>query len=71
MVARRDAHRLRRGEPHGTSRVHRVFLWHIPAQVAGRWEVTIERRGNPVWLALVIEQDFQQLTVRPERGEVR
>lgn len=58
-------------KPHGTSREHRVFLWHIPAQVAGRWDVTIDRRGNPVRFALAIEQHFQRLTVRPDRGEVR
>jgi hypothetical protein len=58
-------------KPHGTSREHRVFLWHIPAQVAGRWQVTVERRGNPVQLVLAIDQDFQRLTVRADRGEVR
>ncbi|HEY5637720.1 MAG TPA: class I SAM-dependent methyltransferase [Burkholderiales bacterium] len=39
-----------------------LFLWHVPAQVAGRWTVT--RAGGT--FDLVLEQTFQKL-----RGEAR
>ncbi|MCX8099294.1 MAG: class I SAM-dependent methyltransferase [Casimicrobiaceae bacterium] len=58
-------------KPHGTTREHRVFLWVVPAQVAGRWAVRIERRGLPIAFVLDIEQRYQRLSVRADRGEVR
>ncbi len=58
-------------KPHGTSREHKVFLWHVPAQVSGRWQVRIERAGQPIPFRLDIAQTFQRLSVQPERGSIR
>jgi len=57
-------------KPHGTSREHKVHLWYVPARVAGRWVVDIERKRAPVRFALAVDQSWQRLTIRPDRGEV-
>jgi len=34
-----------------------VYLWYVPAQVAGRWEIT----GGPQGLAILVQQQFQKI----------
>lgn len=36
-----------------------LYLWIVPAQVAGTWEVKLDREGPPI--ALTLKQDFQKL----------
>jgi SAM-dependent methyltransferase len=39
-----------------------VYLWHVPARVAGRWQTAIPLGGKAVTLDFVLEQRFQRLT---------
>ena len=34
-----------------------VYLWYVPAQVAGRWEIT----GGPQGLSILLQQQFQKI----------
>ena len=34
-----------------------VYLWYVPAQVAGRWEIS----GGPQGLAILLQQQFQKI----------
>jgi hypothetical protein len=46
-------------KPHGTSKEHKVFLWIVPAQIAGRWRISIAGRDAFV---VNIAQHFQKIT---------
>ena len=45
-----------------------IYLWHVPAQVAGRWQGTIPvRAGRPPLSSSSFEQKFQMLTGQCDR----
>ncbi len=46
----------------GPSREHMLFLWVIPARLAGRWEATFGDGASTRPARLELEQTFQQLT---------
>jgi hypothetical protein len=60
-------------KPHGTQKEHRVYLWVVPARVAGRWRVQLGKTGttNGKSFALTIEQRYQRLTAQANRGHIR
>jgi hypothetical protein len=47
-------------KPHGTSKEHKVFLWIVPAQIAGRWRMSIAGRDAFV---VNIAQQFQKIAI--------
>jgi hypothetical protein len=46
----------------GPSREHMLFLWVIPAGLAGRWEATLGEGASSRGAHLDLQQSFQQLT---------
>jgi hypothetical protein len=43
----------------GTPGVSYVFLWYVPAHVAGKWQSEVNAGGKPVPLELAFDQSFQ------------
>jgi hypothetical protein len=41
-------------KPHGTSKEHKVFLWVVPARIAGRWRISID--GRDAFVAEIAQQ---------------
>jgi hypothetical protein len=46
----------------GLEGVSYVYLWHVPAQVAGRWRAEIPVAGRPTPFEFELEQRFQVVT---------
>ncbi|MBL8312053.1 MAG: class I SAM-dependent methyltransferase [Burkholderiales bacterium] len=59
-------------KPYGTARERKIFLWWIPAPVAGRWQVEVP--GAPSHavqqLGLDLTQQLQQVSARSTQGRV-
>jgi hypothetical protein len=60
-------------KPHGTQKEHRVYLWIVPARVAGRWRVHIHGVDRKIRESfdLNVEQRYQRLSAQANRGSVR
>ncbi len=56
-------------KPLGNDKAHRVYLWHVPAQMSGRWRFRIDGQRSPV--AINFTQQFQKLEATPDLGTVR
>ncbi len=55
-------------KPHGTNKVHRVFLWVIPAQISGRWQLSGARMtSSPMF---DISQQYQRVTLTAANVEI-
>jgi SAM-dependent methyltransferase len=48
-------------KPHGTNKEHRVMLWVVPANVAGRWRIT---RAGKTPFVIDVSQQYQKLAVQ-------
>jgi hypothetical protein len=44
-----------------------VYLWIVPAQVAGTWKVELDRKGPPI--VLTLKQDFQRVEGQASRDD--
>ena len=45
-----------------------IYLWIVPAQVAGTWQSEVQLRGKPVKYEIVLEQQFQVVTGSARAG---
>jgi SAM-dependent methyltransferase len=52
----------------GLDRVHRLYLWIIPAQISGHWTITAPAIDAPV--TFNFSQNLQKLTGTASRGEI-
>jgi hypothetical protein len=54
-------------KPHGTSKEHKVFVWIVPARIAGQWRISIAGRDA---FAANIAQQFQKLTIETKDASI-
>jgi hypothetical protein len=54
-------------KPHGTSKEHKVFLWVVPARIAGRWRISIDGRDAFV---SEITQQYQKIAMQSDAMSV-
>ena len=52
------------GKKVGLEGISYVYLWHVPAQVAGKWRTEIPVAGRPTPFEFELEQRFQVVTGR-------
>lgn len=53
----------------GSDKTHRVYLWVVPANIAGRWRIRGQALGEP--FEIDVAQQYQRCEISTSRGTVR
>ncbi len=59
-------------KPHGTQKTHKAFLWIVPTNIAGTWQIEFDRLNKSLEpFDISFEQRFQQVKAVSSRGSIQ